>query len=222
MLFALVSLLLLTSCNRETLFQSNFDPTSVNQPPATNQQVGTANVDGPVGSVKVIASPVQTGGKWVQITRTANQQSVSGLKCNLSTFKGDGEYTFSTFMFMPSGSGIATIQFEPIGQAPSTLTSFLHLDFMPDNKVRLDDDAATTFGSFPRDKIFSVVVTLRINASPTAHIALGGDGASGEKEHTILSPFRSIARQFGAARLWMGFPHTGSFDATTIVVNRKQ
>ena len=144
-LFALVSLLLLTNCARETLFQSNFDPTPVNQPPATNQQVGTVNVDGPAGSVKVVASPQQTGGKWVQVTRTANQQSVSGLKCNLSSFKGDGEYTFSTFMFIPSGSGMATIQFEPIGQAPSTLTSFLHLDFTPDNKVRLDDNDATTF-----------------------------------------------------------------------------
>ena len=125
-------------------------------------------------------------------------------------------------MFIPAGSGTATIQFEPIGQSPSTLTSFLHLDFTPDNRVRLDDDETTKFGTFPRDRIFMVAVTLKINASPSVHIALDGDGTSGEKDYSILPPFRSIARQFGAARLWMSFLNSGSFDATIIVVNRKK
>jgi hypothetical protein len=31
-----------------------------------------------------------------------------------------------------------------------------------------------------------------------------------------------MARQFGAVRLWMGVPHTRSFDATAIVVKRRR
>lgn len=43
---------------------------------------------------------------------------------------------------MQAGSGIATIQFEPFGQPVSDVGSFLHIDLMPDNKVRIDDDDA--------------------------------------------------------------------------------
>src|SRR5688572_14426786 len=51
----LATLSLFTGCATETLFRSNFDPTPVGQPPATVQDVGTANIDGPPGSVIVIA-----------------------------------------------------------------------------------------------------------------------------------------------------------------------
>ena len=215
--------ILFSSCASETIFQSNFDATPVGQPPAHIQQVGNVNIDGPSGAALVVASPVITGGKWVKITRTGDQQSVSGLQCNTSKFIGNGEYNFSTVLFIPAASGLATIQFEKFGQTISDLNGFLHLDFTQDNRVRLDDNDATKFGSFTRDKPFMVQVTLKINATgaSTAHIALGGDGATGVADYTILSPFLSQAHQFGAVRLWMGFPWTGSFDATTIVVTHK-
>jgi hypothetical protein len=95
----------------------------------------------------------------------------------------------------------------------------LHLDFLQDNRVRIDDDPNTIFGTFPRDQVFVVQVTLNINPSaPTAHIVLSGAGASGEKDYTIIPALRPKALQFGAVRLWMGFPWTGLFDATQIVV----
>ena len=212
----------LAGCSTETLFKSNFDPTPINQPPAHVQAVGTANIHGPAGSVLVIAPPVQPSPKWVQIAR-ANQPDVAGIQGNFSQFRGDGTYTFSATLFIPAGAGIATVQFEPFNQPVGTLTSFLHLDFTEDNRVRIDDDASTKFGTFPRDQPFIVQVTLTISASTaTAHIALGGAGASGEADRNILPPFRTMARQFGAVRLWMGFPSTGKFDATNIVVERKQ
>ena len=40
---------------RETLFQSNFDATPVGQAPSSAQQVGTASIHGPGGSVVVVA-----------------------------------------------------------------------------------------------------------------------------------------------------------------------
>ncbi len=93
---------------------------------------------------------------------------------------------------------------------------------MQDNRVRIDNDVSTTFGTFPRDQVFIVEVTLNINASsPTAHIVLSGDGASGEADRNVTPALHAMARQFGAVRIWMGFPWTASFDATNIVVTRK-
>src|SRR5262249_48533112 len=104
-------LLLLTGCNNETLFRSNFDPTPIGQPPSAMQDVGTATVDGPPGSVIVIAAPVASG-KWLQVSRP-NGPDVAGFQGKFSQFKGDGVYTFSATMFMTPTSGVATIQFEP-------------------------------------------------------------------------------------------------------------
>jgi hypothetical protein len=220
-LTAYAALLLLPACASETLFRSDFHSTPINQPPATAQSVGTAHVDGPVGSVKVIAAPVPPSNKWVQVSRP-NGPAVAGMQGKFSEFKGDGVYTFSATMFMPSQSGVATVQFEPFINQASDLLAFLHLDFMPDNKVRIDDNEATKFGTFARDQPFIVQVTLNINATAsTAHIVLAGANASGVKDHTILSPFQNLSRQFGAIRIWQGFPHTGAFDATNISVTRK-
>jgi hypothetical protein len=215
---AIVGLILVTGCHpTETLFQSNFDSTALGQPPSHIQQVGTANIFGPPGSVVIVAPPVTPTGKWVQISRTG--LDLVGLQGNFSQFRGDGIYNFSTILYIPSSSrnGVATIQFE---QSVGRVSSFLHLDFTQANHVRIDDDEATTFGSFPRDQAFIVLVTLNINASSTAHIVLSGAGASGQSDYNILPPFRPISQQFGAIRMWMGFPWTGSFDATTIVVTR--
>jgi hypothetical protein len=220
-LLAIGSLLLLPACASETLFRSDFNGTAINQPPATAQPVGTAHVDGPAGSVKVIAAPVPPANQWVQVSRP-NGPAVAGMQGKFSQFKGDGEYTFSAMMFMPAQSGVATVQFEPFINQPSDLLSFLHLDFMPDNKVRIDDNDATKFGTFARNEPFIVQVSLNINATQsTAHIVLAGANASGVKDHTIQSPFQNLSRQFGAIRIWQGFPHTGAFDATNITVTRK-
>ena len=72
---------LLSACASQTLFQSNFDATPVGQPPAHMQQVGTANVSGPPGSVVVVASPVQTEGPLgtgLASSRSCEHRCVSG------------------------------------------------------------------------------------------------------------------------------------------------
>lgn len=217
-----LSLLLLPACASETLFRSNFDNTPVDQPPATAQSVGTAHVDGPAGSVKVIAAPVAPSGRWVQVSRP-NGPAVAGMQGKFTQPKGDGVYTFSATMFMPSQSGVATVQFEPFVNQTSDLFAFLHLDFTLDNHVRIDDNDATAFGTFPRDQPFIVQVTLNINATAsTAHIVLAGANASGVKDYTVLSPVQNRSREFGAIRIWQGFPHTGAFDATNISVTRQK
>jgi hypothetical protein len=220
-LAACAAALLLAGCASETLFRSNFDPTPVGQPPATAQSVGTANVFGGPGGVIVIAPPVTPSGKWIQISRPNNPGVVVGMQGRM-TKSGEGVYTFSTTMFMPAGAGVATVQFEQSSNGPSDLGAFLHLDFMPDNTVRVDDVDASKFGSFQRNEPFIVQVTLNIGATAsTAHIVLGGATASGTKDTTITGPLQFQSRQFGAIRIWQGTPHTGAFDATNIAVTRQ-
>jgi len=217
----LAALFMLTGCAHETLFRSNFDQTPVGRPPATVQDIGTAHLHGPMGSVIVVAAPVAPSGKWVRISRPEGPD-VAGFQGTFSQFRGDSVYTFSATMFIPLGSGIATIQFETFTNPVSSLQAFLHLDFTQDNQVRIDDTEDTKFGSFPRDQPFIVQVTLNINASAsTAHMVLSGAGASGERDYTVSAPLQNMSRQFGAVRLWQGFPHTGAFDATNIAVTRR-
>jgi hypothetical protein len=215
----LLGVLVASACNGTTIFKSNFDATPSGQAPATVQEVGTVAVDASGGSVIVVDAPVLPSGKWVQVSRPNGSQSVAGLQGNFANQAGAGEYRFSTTVFMPAGSGAATIQFERFGQPLGDVSAFLHLDLLADDKVRFDDDDASKFGTFPRDKPFIVQVTLRITASTsTANVVLSGDGASGTADRTIAAPFQGMAQQFGAIRLWMGSPHTGSFSATNIVV----
>ena len=221
----LVALTTAGSCNSETLFKSNFDATDFNQPPSATQAVGTASFSGPAGSVVVAQAPPDASppAKWLRITRPNDPAQVSSFQGKLARQPGNGTYVFSTALFIPDGnSGTATIQFEPFNQPVTSPAGFLHLDFMADGRVRIDDDQNTTFGSFPRNQVFLVQVTLNINdTSPTARIILSGAGAAGQADRTILPAFRPQAQQFGAVRIWMGFPHVGTFHAANVVVTRK-
>jgi len=55
---------------------------------------------------------------------------------------------------------------------------------------------------------------------PTAHISLFGTGTSGSVDYTITAPAQ-FAQQFGAIRVWMGWPWTGYFDATDLIVTHQ-
>jgi hypothetical protein len=216
---------LLSACASQTLFQSNFDATPIGQPPAHMQPVGTANVSGSPGSVVVVASPVQTGGRWVQVARPNDPGTIVAFQGNFAQFAGDGSYTFDATLFIPTGQAVASVQFEQFNQpVADSFKGFLHLDFLQNGKIHIDDRPETTFtfGAFPHDQPFIVQVTLNINPMPTAHIALGGAGTSGQADYAIQGPFIDAARHFGAVRLWMGTPFTGPFDAINIVVTKAQ
>jgi hypothetical protein len=213
---------MLGGCTSETLFQSNFDATSVGQPPAAAQQVGTAAIDAPTGSVIVVAPPVQPSGHWLQISRPSGP-AVSSFQGKLIRMPGQGTYTFTATLFMPKNAQTATVQLERFGNSVSDLSGFLHLDFTPENNVRINDDDGTRFGQFPRDQAFIVQITLTIApTTATAHIILSGADASGDSNYTVPIPFINQAQQFGAIRVWQGFPHIGGFDVTNIVVSKKK
>jgi hypothetical protein len=204
----------------KTLFRSNFDPTPSGQPPSSVQAVGTARVEGPPRSVIVIDPPFPHTNKWVRILGglPLTDGTLDAFVGVLTEVSGDGIYNFSAALFIPTGTDVVSIGFEtPVQQ-------FLHLDFRSDNgnKVRIDDAPGTDFGSFPRDQVFLVQVTLNIAAAQsTARIRLSGGSAGGDSTYTLPPPSHFLSRQFGAIRLWQGFLNTGGFDATNIVVTRE-
>jgi hypothetical protein len=203
----------------ETLFQSDFNPTAVGQPPAHNQAVGTANVIAPPRSVIVINPPAPPSIKWVQIAPGTAQQ-ISAFQGVLTNSQIDGLYVFSATILMAANTGVASISFETAaGQ------EFMHLDLMPSSTVRIDDGFnGADFGTFPRGQPFVLRVTLNSKATgSTAHIVLSS-GAFGTRDCNILSAFQPLSRQFGAIRLWQGTRAPGgppgTFDATNITVGR--
>jgi hypothetical protein len=217
-------LVLLGGCASETLFRSSFNSQAPGQVPSTTQTVGTANVSADPGGV-IIDGPVPGSSEnWVRIGRTNAQHSA------IAVFQGDfaktypaGTYNFLGALFIPSGTGLASVEFDtgPSGGPPST--SFLHLDFTTDNNVRINDDPDNTWGIFPRNQVFTLSVSLEVTStSAIAHMALFGTGASGTRDFTIPAPFSNFARQFGAIKVWMGFPWSGSFDATDLIVTRRK
>lgn len=214
----------LKSCNSETLFQSNFDATNLNQPPSPTQAVGTASTSGLPGSVLVAPAPPNASppAKWLRIFRLNDPSQIAVFRGQLKRQPGNGMYVFSTALVIPDGNtGPASISLGTFTPSASG-GDFMHLDFMPDGRVRIDDDPSTIFGTFARNQVFLVQVTLNINdTSAKARIVLSGAGASGQADRAIHPAFLPRAKQFGSVRIWMGFPHVGMFHAANVVVSRK-
>lgn len=165
------------------LFSSNFDPTPDGTPPSTVQAVGTARVEGPPRSVIVIDPPFPHTDKWVQITGLPpTSQQLASFVGVLTEVDGEGVYNFSAAVFVPTGSAVSSISFET-----ANAQEFMHIDFTPNNTVRIDD--VVEFGSFARDQVFLVQVTLNIStAQSTAHVVVSG-GAQATKTTPCLSRF---------------------------------
>jgi hypothetical protein len=219
----LAALFVLGGCTSETIFKSGFDSNPNDQPPAHAQPIGTINVDGPPGSVVVIDPPVTPSGKWVKISRPQGTEFTAGIQGVFEEQAGFGTYTFTATVFMPSSfKGLATIQFERHTQPVGSPEGFLHVDLTDDNKVRLNDDESTKFGSFERDQPFIVQVRMELGPTSTARVSLSGAATDNASADVTLPPtVRPLVEQFGAFRVWMGFPWVGEFDVTNIVVKRE-
>ena len=219
----LILLLLLTACNSTTVLLANFNSDNVGSPPGSTQATGTVSVDPGAGSVTVVPAPVATlpANKWVQISHPTTPSPQTGMRGLFSQFNGLGNYTLLTSLYIPSGTGAVTVQFEPFVE-PNEYFGFMHLDFMPEGDVRVDD-GPVRFGHFPRDQAFVLSVNLVITSTTaTAHISLIGTGASGSQDVSVDPSLFSAAHQFGAVRFWMGFQWQGSFFADDILVTRRK
>lgn len=214
-LAVLLALALSTSCNPSavTVFQASFNNDTVGSPPAVNQSIGTLTFNAGAGKIKVVNTPAPgvTSTKWVQITEDS-------LRCNFSRVDGPGNYGILASLVIPSTTtGIVSMSFQPDFDQQ---VNFMHIDFMPEGNVRVDD-GPTRFGQFPKDKNFTVSVKLAITSTnATAEITLFGTGASGTQTVPVNPQLMVPARRFGAVRFFMGFQQRGTFFVKDIIVTR--
>jgi hypothetical protein len=148
------------------LFESNFESTPANQPPAPVQAVGTAQSNGQNVLVKTPTFPHT--GNWLQVGPFSTQGAM---------FKGvfaqtpgpPGVYICSAMMFVSSKSGAATMGFNS-----SSGPEFLNLTFGPGNQVFLFTQATNCV--FPRDQPFAVQITLTVTTT-SAMVQIGVAGS---------------------------------------------
>jgi len=219
-LFVLMSLL--TACDSTTVLLANFTSDTVGSPPGATQATGTVALDSGAGTITVVDAPAASlpANKWVQISHPTAPSPQTGMRGIFSRVGGVGDYGFLAALLIPQDTGVVTVQFEPIPE-PNEYFGFLHLDFMPEGDVRIDD-GPVRFGQFPRDQSFVLSVHLVITeTTATAEISLLGRAASGSTTVNVNPSLLRAARQFGAVRFWMGFQHQGSFFVDEIIVTRR-
>jgi hypothetical protein len=210
-----------SGCTSTTVLLANFKNDTIGSPPGSVQPTGTVLLKPGAGAVSVVAAPVsgQSANKWTRINHPNGNTPETTLTGQFTEF-GTGSYGLLTSLHIPSGSGVVTVQFEASPQSPLPFGPFLHLDFMPEGDVRIDD-GTTRFGQFPRDQNFVLSVKLNITTtSATAEITLLG-GASGDRTVNVSSNVLPLARNFGAVKFWVGFQHQGTFFVDDIIVTRK-
>ena len=162
----------------KTLFLSNFNATQDGASPSTVQAVGTAKVEGSVKNVMVIDPPFPHTDKWVEIIGLPpTSEGIVSFLGLLTEVDGEGVYNFSAAVFMPTptpetaSTSVASLSFETANEQ-----EFMHIDFTPQNTVRIDD--TVNIGSFVYDQVFLVQVTLNISTTQSDR-ARGGFGRRG-------------------------------------------
>lgn len=218
-LFLLV-VLLNYGCKSTTVLLANFNNDQIGSPPANNQATGTVSVISGGGSI-IVNSPSDSipSKKWCGISHPFNNSDPTELTGNFTQF-GKGNYGLLASLYIPE-TEVVTVQFEASKQSPLPFGPFLHLDFMPEGDVRIDD-GAQRFGHFPRNRNFVLSVNLNItDVAATAEISLIGANASGNTTVQISQNVLPLARQFGAVKFWVGFQHRATFFVDDIIVTRK-
>ncbi|MEP7323978.1 MAG: hypothetical protein ABI761_18765 [Saprospiraceae bacterium] len=215
------SVLLFSACSSSTVLLANFKNDNIGSPPASTQPVGSLTLNPGSGLITVVSAPPmgpQSANKWALITHPAQPASETELTGNFTKW-GLGSYGLLASLHIPSTSGVVTVQFE----SANPLGSFMHLDFMPEGDVRIDDDSAMRFGTYPKDANFVLSVKLDITeTSATVETTLLGTGASGNKTVTVKPLLLPAAKQFGKCKFWIGFQHNSSFFVDDIVVTKKK
>jgi len=217
---ALTAVLTLASCQSSTVLLANFNSEAVGAPPAANQPTGTVTFADGGGNVRVAVTPTgpTPGNNWLQIDRPKQPAPETVMRARFDAFHGTGKYGLLVAVFIPNGTGAVSLDLESFNGSITSAGQILHLDFMPENNVRINDNDADRFGTFPRDKSFVVSISVDNAATPpTATVSLTGNGASGSKDVTL----GSIANQFGAVRFWMGFQWSGTFLIDDLLVTKK-
>ena len=218
----LLGLLVSLSCNpkTQTVLQLDFNADTVGSPPAAAQTVGSVNFFTVSGTQRISVgdapAPEAPGTKWVSIT----SNTITGTFVN--GFGGLGTYGFLANLYIPRGTGIVTVKFQPDTFA-SAGSEFFHIDFMPEGDMRVRDinDIPVRFGQFPRDNAFLLSVKLVITQFSTdIEINLFGQGASGRGTVRVKPALIVTAQRFSNVSFGMQLVGPGTFFVDNVIVTR--
>jgi hypothetical protein len=142
------------------------------------------------------------------------------MRCNFAGPVQTGNFAFLANLYIPTGTQVVSMAFDAVTPVPDLYVGFLHLDFMPEGDVRIDD-GSVRFGRFPRDQIFALAVNLSITAtSAAADITLYGDGASGAHQMNLRPETIYYACRLHAVSFWMAYAWQGTFFVDNAIVTR--
>ncbi len=222
LLMAFILLALSAACNT-TVLLANFNNDTIGSPPSTNQSTGTVTLQPGPGSLTVVAAPNTElpSNKWCKVSHPTRGGAQTKLIGNFTRF-GPGEYGMLASLHIPKGAGVVTVGFEASSQSPLPFGQFLHLDFMPEGDVRIDD-SNVRFGHFTSDRNFVLSVNLIItDTTAKAEITLiGGSEATGNLTVDVPDNVFRLAQNFGAVAFEVGSLHAATFFVDDVVVTRK-
>lgn len=152
------------ACNSDLLLRARFNGEAAGQPPAMKQEAGTVKVVGNDDSVQVVASPPAVSPTSQGWARIEGAEASLIVQCT-RTF-GVGRWDIVASVYIPSGTGTATMRLEALVPETSGADYLTRLDFLPDGKVYADDQK-TAVDEFPHDRPFLVLI--RLIASQSAN-----------------------------------------------------
>ena len=222
--YIVVSLGLIFSCgcgpSVQTVLQMDFNADTLGQPPAKQQTVGSVNfytVSGTNGiTVADPPPPEPPGNKWVNI----RSNTITGTFAN--GFGGVGTYSFLANLYIPSGTGIVTVKFQP-DIFESAGSEFFHIELMPEGDLRAPsmNDILVRFGHFPKDSPFLISAKLVITKFNTdISINLIGKDASGSATFRVKEALIVDAQRFSGVSFGMLLVGPGAFYVDNVIVTR--
>jgi hypothetical protein len=201
-----------------TVFLDKFDATAVGQAPAP-PTTGTSTS----GGGAITAANPQAGGsstdRWLRLSRTA---ATEGGGQYIGTFTENLKTKASVDLvgFIPRSSPIMmTVFFEP--QPPAPPAPLLHIDLLPDGKIRVND--STVAGTFKFDTLVGFFVNFDLaGSSPNASILIRGGGE--DASLTVVVPASEAKLGLGRVRIFAPFEGVnapnGAFLVNDIIATR--
>lgn len=220
----LAAVIILTAgCNSDLLFLANFNNDTPGQPPSQSQEKGKVFTDG-LAQWVVVSYLNDSTNELALLQRPQKGGKLASLQGVMERTYSSGDFGIIAALNIPSGSETVSFSLESPAAAPNAYEGFLHIDFLTNNRLRIDDHATAIFGTFPYDKTFVFSMLFHLEpAGSYVEVCVTGNGAEGSHRYDIRTPY-ALMSQFQAARFWFGFDWKGRcyIDDFMITKHRKK
>jgi hypothetical protein len=162
-------------------------------PPAT----GTSEVGATNAVISRDPRSFFSSDRWLRVSRTVATSGGGSYTANFTQNVTNARVGVDLVGFVPSSAPIMmTVHFE--SGAPQAGIPVMHIDLLPDGKIRIDD--STVAGTFKFNKLVGFFITFNLTGtSPTAEVLIRG----GDKDAslTVALPANASTRGLGRVRI---------------------